>query len=250
MALLFLFRRLRKRGSAPALGDSGERPGGDFLDPEMKDSLVSDAAPIAGRLDEERGTGAAIDQPDSSPNSAARLAAGARRSLGGVFRRSRPGREDPEEDPGGSPSPAAGAAGAAGDPAQQAHPAPPPPAASCPVQKLQNRLRLHNSTDPRPRPGAPRPPVDRDRDRDRDRGSVSSVSSCGSRCSSRGSSSGGAPRFSFGLLLQPSLDLFRFRDVRTSAGGRGSGWSLWFRQDDGGRQRPGGLASKEKSSAS
>lgn len=90
----------------------------------------------------------------------------------------------------------------------------------CPFQRLQGKLRLHNSSDPRPtRLPSKQMAVDR--------GSIATVSSSSTDSSPRSSS-----RFSFGLLLQPSLELFKFSDIRTSLGGRGSGWSLWFKQDD------------------
>lgn len=103
------------------------------------------------------------------------------------------------------------------------------PAASvnCPVQKLQNKLRLHNSTDPRPctKHGG-HPPADR--------GSVSSVSSC-TTC---GGSSPRESRFSFAFLLQPPLDLFKSKRGSSEDDSRKSGWSLWFRTEDSRRDKP------------
>lgn len=101
----------------------------------------------------------------------------------------------------------------------------PEPAASvnCPVQKLQNKLRLHNSTDPRPctKHGGHGHPA-------ADRGSVSSVSSC-TTC---GGSSPRESRFSFAFLLQPPLDLFKSKRGSSDEDGRKSGWSLWFRTEE------------------
>lgn len=149
--------------------DSDQSSEDDHSEPEMNDSLVSEAAPVAGYSDVEGGLGG-VDNPQAANN--------------------------------------------------------------CPIQRLQDRFRPHNSTDPRPRPPAP-PAIDRD--------SVASASSSGSRFSSRVNS-----RFSFGLLLQPSLDLFKFKDIRTSTGSpRGSGWSLWFRQDDGPKAKPSVLSSSQ-----
>lgn len=126
---------------------------------------------------------------------------------------------------------------------------------NCAVQRLHNKLRLHNSTDPRPKaaPSALKKPPPAAGTAAaaaaQDRGSVLSVSSCGSRCSSNRST-----RFSFGL------DLFRFCENKhgscsagnSGGGGRGSGWSLWFRQDDGGKSGKSNmneLGSQEKLSA-
>lgn len=112
------------------------------------------------------------------------------------------------------------------------------PAASvnCPVQKLQNKLRLHNSTDPRPctkHPHLGRPA---------DRGSVSSVSSC-TTC---GGSSPRESRFSFAFLLQPPLDLFKSKRGSSDDESRKSGWSLWFRADDGKKDKPEQSTMQEK----
>lgn len=105
----------------------------------------------------------------------------------------------------------------------------PEPAESkdCPFQRLQGKLRMHNSSDPRPPRHFSRKPTAVDR------GSVSTMSTSGSNSSPHASA-----RFSFGLLLQPSLDLFKFSDIRSSLGGRGSGWSLWFKQDDASNEKP------------
>lgn len=106
----------------------------------------------------------------------------------------------------------------------------PEPAASvnCPVQRLQNKLRLHNSTDPRPctkhaghHPAAAA-----------DRGSVSSVSSC-TTC---GGESPRESRFSFAFLLQPPLDLFKSKRG-SDEDSRKSGWSLWFRTEESKKDR-------------
>lgn len=105
----------------------------------------------------------------------------------------------------------------------------PEPAASvnCPVQKLQNKLRLHNSTDPRPCTKHPGHQA-------ADRGSVSSVSSC-TTC---GGSSPRESRFSFAFLLQPPLDLFKSKRGSSDDDSRKSGWSLWFRTEDSKKDRP------------
>lgn len=104
----------------------------------------------------------------------------------------------------------------------------PEPAASvnCPVQKLQNKLRLHNSTDPRPCTKHGGHPADR--------GSISSVSSC-TTC---GGSSPRESRFSFAFLLQPPLDLFKSKRGSSEEDSRKSGWSLWFRADDAKKDKP------------
>lgn len=193
-------------------------PAQDDLGSDIKDSLVSEAAPIAGRSDQEQrgGPGNRAATDDRPGSYTAGLGAGAGKPWGGILARShsRLRREDPEDT----------AAGAGthirGDEDD---------ARNCAVQRLHNRLRLHNSTDPRPKAGAASAgesgsagspgPVEHDR------GSVLSVSSCGSRCSH------GSSRFSFGL------DLFKCCENKHGnaggGGGRGSGWSLWFRQDDG-----------------
>lgn len=103
--------------------------------------------------------------------------------------------------------------------------APEPVVTNCPIQRLQNRLRQHNSTDPRPK-----------RKTILSRTSIATATSrySGSECSSPSRSS----RFSFGLL--------KFMDVRGSLGGRGSGWSLWFRQDDGPKEKASQGSSQEK----
>lgn len=108
--------------------------------------------------------------------------------------------------------------------AQQAEPA---ASVNCPVQKLQNKLRLHNSTDPRPctKHGG---------HAQADRGSVSSVSSC-TTC---GGSSPRESRFSFAFLLQPPLDLFKSKRGSSDDDSRKSAWSLWFRTEDGKKDKP------------
>ena len=105
----------------------------------------------------------------------------------------------------------------------------PEPAASvnCPVQKLQNKLRLHNSTDPRPCTKHAGHPA-------ADRGSVSSVSSC-TTC---GGSSPRESRFSFAFLLQPPLDLFKSKRGSSDDDSRKSGWSLWFRTEECKKDKP------------
>jgi hypothetical protein len=110
--------------------------------------------------------------------------------------------------------------------AQQDEPAAP---VNCPVQKLQSKLRLHNSTDPRPctKHGGHAPARV-------DRGSVSSVSSC-TTC---GDSSPRESRFSFAFLLQPPLDLFKSKRGSSDEDSRKSGWSLWFRTEDSKKDKP------------
>lgn len=109
--------------------------------------------------------------------------------------------------------------------AQQAEPA---ASVNCPVQKLQNKLRLHNSTDPRPCTKHPNHPAAADR------GSVSSVSSC-TTC---GGSSPRESRFSFAFLLQPPLDLFKSKRGSSDEDSRKSGWSLWFRTEECKKDKP------------
>lgn len=102
------------------------------------------------------------------------------------------------------------------DMVQQSQPA---NSSKCPLQiqkKSQDRERPHNSSDPRPRRLASKLATV-------DRGSVSTISSH--------PSSGFPSRFSFGLLLSPSLELFKFKNISTSLGGRGSGWSDWFKKE-------------------
>lgn len=227
--------------------DSRHRRSEVSLDPDTGDSLVSEAAPVAGRPG---------DGPDSENRASASSKSIPRKttlvgmagtigvSLGGIFGKRKPAQSDPEY---GEDVPVTRGASYAEDDsesmseqspetvkcplqafkgskpgdvnlAQQSHPA---GSVNCPVQRLQNQLRLHNSSDPRPKIPAPITVADRD--------SVSTISSCST-----------ASRFSFGL------DVFRFRDFRTSGGGRGSGWSSWFKQDDSGKSRPSDLASDEK----
>lgn len=103
--------------------------------------------------------------------------------------------------------------------------------ASCPVQKIQNKLRLHNSTDPRPSRNFDLQGFSRNRD------SISSTMTCTTCCSSPI-----APRFSFATLLKPpSIGFLRFEGSGTfnSRAWRGSGWSAWFRQDENNpKERP------------
>lgn len=209
---------------------------------EMDESLVDGASSIAGFS----GGGQSVEELDDiatrRPAQRSTLA-GLRAvlaNLGGVLRRtsqnntkieeggsdSRTGlgdRTDAEHRPGSTAQPADAHGEALGplqdNVAQQGHEA---LAASvdCPLQRLQNKLRPHNSTDPRPA----------FRQQSVEQSRCASCSSDGSCCSSSRSS-----RFSFGLLLQPSSAL---REIRSSLGGRGSGWSLWFRQDDGGKAKP------------
>lgn len=101
---------------------------------------------------------------------------------------------------------------------QQAEPA---ESKDCPLQRLQGKMRLHNSSDPRPCRLFSKQAAAVDRE------SFATMSTSTTTPSPHASS-----RFSFGLLLQPSLELFKFKDIRTSLGGRGSGWSLWFKQDE------------------
>lgn len=124
-------------------------------------------------------------------------------------------------DSGSSSSPVAQA-----DLVQQPEPA---ESKDCPFQRLQGKLRLHNSSDPRPPRHFSKKPIAVSRE------SVSTMSS-----SATGPSPHASARFSFGLLLQPSLDLFKFNDIRSSLGGRGSGWSLWFKKDDASNGKPPG----------
>lgn len=234
--LLWLFLRLRNRAGPESRTseahteskemDSDQSSENYHFEPDMKGSLISGAMPVAGRSDAEAASEGADNQPPSR-GTLAGLAAVTRKPLGSIFRRPQPSRGNPEavfdDDAHDGPGSAREAGGSGAADAELEGPEqdvddPSQANTNCPIQRLQDRFRPHNSTDPRPsRPPAPRAAVDRD--------SVASASSCGSRCSSRVNS-----RFSFGLLLQPSLDLFKFKDVRTSTGSpRGSGWSLWFR---------------------
>lgn len=109
---------------------------------------------------------------------------------------------------------------------QQSQPA---SSSKCPFQiqkRLQEKQRPHNSTDPRPCRFA-------SKHLDVDRGSVSTMSS---HPSSRFPS-----RFSFGLLLSPALELFKFKDISPSLGGRGSGWSDWFKKEDSSTEKASGV---------
>lgn len=248
--LLLFFRRWRRRDSLPrfrtSLFTSKMWPASSKhwtsraeLEPEMRDSLIDAAAPVASRSRAEHATARqsrrALPALITLGATLAKFGAVMRNSLGGILRRPQSSQTDRErsthissasttsfgDDTSANSEHTAEAIISPPpihqlldlrptDLAQQAYPA---PSANCPIHRLQTKLRLHNSTDPRPKCA-----VIRD--------SVSSVESGTSSCSSRTSS-----RFSFGLLLQPSLDFFKFRDVRTSGGGRGSGWSLWFKQD-------------------
>lgn len=209
-------------------------------EPEMRDSLIDEAAPVAGQSKEEHEV-VGQDQRASLGITLTTLGAVMRNSLGGILRASKSNQTDRKRSPHSSFASTTSfgdcAEGTLENPAEAiSHPPPvhqvldlgptdlaqqayPAPSVNCPIQRLQTKLRLHNSTDPRPKYA-----VDRD--------SVSSVESGTSYCSSRATS-----RFSFGLLLQPSLDFFKFRDIRTPGGGRGSGWSLWFKQDDGTKEK-------------
>lgn len=200
---------------------------------EMNASLVEKVAPVAGTLEEpeEVETWADRDQIQQPPSVAQRLSRFSPWSNKGraMSRRvdqeaqsrmstaSNPFNLQDELLPTAPSVPDLPVRATQIDLVQQAEPA---ESKDCPFQRLQDKLRLHNSSDPRPCRLVPKQTAV-------DRGSVSTVSSSNTYPSPHTSS-----RFSFGLLLQPSLELFKFSDIRASLGGRGSGWSLWFKQDD------------------
>lgn len=214
--------------------------------PEMSESLVDRAAPVAGTLVEPREIGLAIDQDDGAsrlethqpPYAAHRPSIHKPWITNGGRAISR--RLDQEEDfrmstasdPFSLQSEILSIAPKLPDPTLRVAQSNPveqfetAESKDCPFQRLQDKLRLHNSTDPRPSRLAPKQAAV-------NRGSVSTMLTSTTYPSPHTSS-----RFSFGLLLQPSLDFFKFRDIRTSLGGRGSGWSLWFRQDDTSNGKP------------
>lgn len=102
--------------------------------------------------------------------------------------------------------------------AQQADPA---ASVNCPYAKLQQKLRLHNSTNPRP---CQKEVINRD--------SVSSTTTC-TTCNSSPTS----PLFAFSSFMKPpSLGFLKFENTTsvntTTMPWRGSGWSVWFRQED------------------
>lgn len=210
--------------------------------------MLREAAPVAGRFDDDTGVsnraGALPETTSPKRGAVAGAAAALGASLGGIFGKRKVGRGDPgygedvfaatspiyagddpddvpRQTPEGVASPPHAFRGwKAGqeDLAQQTQPA---GSVNCPVQKLQNQFRLHNSSDPRPKSRSPKAVADRD--------SVSSMSSCST-----------ASRFTFGL------DMFRFWDFGSSDSGRSSGWSTWFKQDEGTKAKPSDLASQEK----
>lgn len=257
-ALVLLFLKLRKRGILPhqrkAWYRSRDITNGTETEKrlsgaEMGESLVSQAAPVAGTLDDKpasiaftterygnkslsqiqkpryiayrpdryksrindegQGLPSKLDQEDQYRMSTASDPF----SLQDELRLTVP-------NPRSSSMPIAQA-----DLVQQPEPA---ESKDCPFQRLQGKLRLHNSSDPRPpRHFSRKQPIAVDR------GSVTTMSSAAT-----GPSPHASARFSFGLLLQPSLDLFKFSDIRSSLGGRGSGWSLWFKKDDASNGKP------------
>lgn len=231
MILLLVFRRFRNKGRKSTQRSFTQRSSND---PETRDSLVSKAAPMGSRSENNQPATITIPAPAATTS----------KPWTTIFTKSRPARPAPEDDlelPSARTTLhiAADEAQDAVSPvspdlAQQGQPA---PSVNCPVQRLQNRLRQHNSTDPRPRSGAPRPVASASAKGDMPRGVDAGVSS-----------SARSTRFSFGLLLQPSFDLFKFKDGRGSSGGRWSGWSSWFKMDDdsGGRPRGNELGSQGK----
>lgn len=206
------------------------------------DALVSGAAPMAG-FDKRRG--AAKTKPDAvsaPPKNNRAPGDGVRKSLLDIFRRrtqattsnrgtdtsgpmaerrlsivtdAAPVQTNPAEFVLGLPSPDHQTSKSGRPPlAQQADAA---LSVNCPYAKLQNRLRQHNSTDPRP--------CQKDMN---NRDSVSSTITC-TTCNSSPTS----PRFAFsGFMKPPSLGFLKFENSVNSRPWRGSGWSVWFRQED------------------
>lgn len=256
-ALLVLFLKLKRRGVLPfqrrasyRTRDMAEDTDGEkrLSGAEMGWSLVSQAAPVAGTLDDQETFPLATERDqNTSPREVQQPRYVAYRPSRDVSRinhkgQDLPSRSDDEDQhrmstasnpfslqdelrsivapkAQDSISPVSQA-----DLVQQPEPA---ESKDCPFQRLQGKLRMHNSSDPRPPRHFSRKPTVIDR------GSVSTMSTSATDRSPHTSA-----RFSFGLLLQPSLDLFKFSDIRSSLGGRGSGWSLWFKQDDASNEKP------------
>lgn len=256
-ALLVLFLKLRRRGVLPFKRKASFRKRDLTEDTEDEQrlsgaelgvSLVSQAAPVAGSLDDQEANPLATERDDNaSRREVQRPRYVAYRPSQDMSRindkgQDTPGRLDQEDDYRMSTASnpfslqdelrtiVAPKARNPTSPVAQANLVQQPePAESkdCPFQRLQGKLRMHNSSDPRPPKHFSRKPTAVDR------GSVSTMSTSATDTSPHASA-----RFSFGLLLQPSLDLFKFSDIRGSLGGRGSGWSLWFKQDDASNEKP------------
>lgn len=248
-----LFMKMRRSGTFPRsrlsltsfLDKSSPKRGGFEQEPEVGTSLVDTAAPIAGSINEYQAAKPGVDAYEGAtrPNDLvtysnpvqhplASLVGGKQRSQKrlndqprALFANSALSLQNDATSQAQS-LPNSMAQATQIDLVQQSQPA---NSSRCPFQiqkRLQDKQRPHNSTDPRPCARA-------SKHLNGDRESVSTMSS---HPSSRFPS-----RFSFGLLFSPSLDLFKFKDIRTSLGGRGSGWSDWFKKEDSPTEKASGL---------
>lgn len=228
-------RRFRNRGagSRGTLRERRMRSRTASPEPEMTNALVSGAAPMAGlheRRGPEQAKPTAVSAPPDTPKKIRAAADGLRRSLLSVFKQQPQiaNREINTNGPGAGrrlsiitddnanlPSP--DQQSFKPDRPYLAQQADAAPSVNCPYAKLQNKLRLHNSTDPRPC-----------HKESNDRDSVSSTITC-TTCNSSPTS----PRFTFSSFMKTSsLSFLKFENTVNSRPWRGSGWSVWFRQED------------------
>lgn len=100
--------------------------------------------------------------------------------------------------------------------AQQVDPA---SSVNCPYARLQNKIKQPNATSPR---------LCTKELNNNNRDSVSSTATC-TTCNSSPTS----PLFAFSSFMKtPSLGFLKFENSVNSMPWRGSGWSVWFRQED------------------